>query len=667
MIDYDTASQVTWTAAGQSGSTTACDYTSVPISAQTSYGYSLVGLRTSITYPDTSGNVTLGYDNDGNLTSANNPTAAWTYGYDKRGLLESESVVIDGKTFLLTHGYNTGGLQSSIIYPDNVTLSYIPDAWGRPTELGILATNIVYYPNGVPKTYSIGNGFSYSAQINARQWLSQVTLSTPAILQGFVYGYDNEGNLNSFTDSADSANNVGMSYDGLNRLKVASGCWGDYSYVYDTLNNIQDREGTHSLGYHYDTSNRLSSVGAGDDIFADGFDSAVNCPAPPAVVRSYQYDAQGRPTSDGVHSYVWNRANQITNVTGVASYAYDGRGKRIKATHGGITEYALYDLTGQLIYTDNGTTKADYANLAGKPLAQVTTNGITYLHPDVLGSPRLGTSNAAQVQWHEHYDPYGVKMSGVVEKLGYTGHAYDAESGLTYAQTRYYDPAIGRFLSTDPAPFNPDNPFTFNRYSYGLNNPYKAIDRSGGEAACITAGVDCFGRSPEQQAFGAELLSAVGDGLEWLDREVFAPMGPYGAPEELIGTAAIGLIRPAVMDAEAAARLAANAARGRAAEARVLQELGMVKNTQKVFTSEGAAIPDAMTSDLVVEIKNSARVDFTRQLRIETEAGQQAGKQSVLVTGSNTCVSGNCQQAFDSIIRLDYLGPQNIPVPQAEP
>ena len=82
---------------------------------------------------------------------------------------------------------------------------------------------------------------------------------------------------------------------------------------------------------------------------------------------------------------------------------------------------------------------------------------------------------------------------------------------------------------------------------------------------------------------------------------------------------------------------------------------------------QGAAIPDAMTSDLVVEIKNSARVDFTRQLRIETEAGQQAGKQSVLVTGSNTCVSGNCQQAFDSIIRLDYLGPQNIPVPQAEP
>ena len=34
--------------------------------------------------------------------------------------------------------------------------------------------------------------------------------------------------------------------------------------------------------------------------------------------------------------------------------------------------------------------------------------------------------------------------------LGDTGHAWDSEAGLTYAQQRWYDAATGRFLSEDP-------------------------------------------------------------------------------------------------------------------------------------------------------------------------------------------------------------------------
>jgi hypothetical protein len=44
---------------------------------------------------------------------------------------------------------------------------------------------------------------------------------------------------------------------------------------------------------------------------------------------------------------------------------------------------------------------------------------------------------------------------------------------------RMYDPAVGRFLSPDPFVQAPDFSQSFNRYSYGLNNPLKYTDPSG--------------------------------------------------------------------------------------------------------------------------------------------------------------------------------------------
>jgi len=63
--------------------------------------------------------------------------------------------------------------------------------------------------------------------------------------------------------------------------------------------------------------------------------------------------------------------------------------------------------------------------------------------------------------------------------VGFTGHIYDSDTGLTDMQARLYDPLIGRFLSTDPVAFNASSPFTFNRYAYANNNPQRNTDPSG--------------------------------------------------------------------------------------------------------------------------------------------------------------------------------------------
>ena len=196
--------------------------------------------------------------------------------------------------------------------------------------------------------------------------------------------------------------------------------------------------------------------------------------------RSYSYTAQGAMTGDGLRRFTLNSRDQITVIAGVATYAYDGNGRRIKTTQAnGTVEYTLYDARGTLVYVDHPAgTHTVFLQLGGKALAEVTNGTPTYLHADLLGSPRLATTASGQALWREHYDPYGQKLNGVNDKIGYTGHAFDAESGLTYAQARFYDAAVGRFLSVDPVGFT-GSPFSFNRYSYANNNPYAYTDPTG--------------------------------------------------------------------------------------------------------------------------------------------------------------------------------------------
>ncbi|MCV2886484.1 RHS repeat-associated core domain-containing protein [Aestuariibacter sp. AA17] len=61
--------------------------------------------------------------------------------------------------------------------------------------------------------------------------------------------------------------------------------------------------------------------------------------------------------------------------------------------------------------------------------------------------------------------------------MGYTGHKFDTDLGLSYMQARYYDPVIGRFYSNDPIGFR--DVHSFNRYAYANNNPYKYVDPDG--------------------------------------------------------------------------------------------------------------------------------------------------------------------------------------------
>ncbi|MFA5584894.1 MAG: RHS repeat-associated core domain-containing protein [Bacteriovoracaceae bacterium] len=111
-----------------------------------------------------------------------------------------------------------------------------------------------------------------------------------------------------------------------------------------------------------------------------------------------------------------------------------------------------------------------------------------------LDSFRSDFHDAGQVVQRYSYSSFGkiYKIdNGGVDKttnpdikssFTYTNREYDSESGLYYYRARYYDPALGRFLTEDPHPGKVSSPDTFNtKYAYVANNPINSLDPSGEE------------------------------------------------------------------------------------------------------------------------------------------------------------------------------------------
>jgi RHS repeat-associated protein len=98
----------------------------------------------------------------------------------------------------------------------------------------------------------------------------------------------------------------------------------------------------------------------------------------------------------------------------------------------------------------------------------------------LIGTSLMTSANGALLGTIK-YTPFGETRSILGElytdKL-FTGQRLDG-IGLYFYNARYYDPAIGRFISPDTIIPSPANPQSFNRYSYCLNNPLKYTDPSG--------------------------------------------------------------------------------------------------------------------------------------------------------------------------------------------
>jgi RHS repeat-associated protein len=302
-----------------------------------------------------------------------------------------------------------------------------------------------------------------------------------------------------------------------------------YSYTYDANGNRATQRVTQPVGeevttYAYDATDRLREVHYPDITTTYTYDAVGNRltertlrPADgqlvadktyiyntrqqviaftdqqaPAPLTTFTYDATGNRTVQTVDGHtttygydVLRRLRQCTqDGLLVGDFHYDWQGLRIrKATPSEAVRY-VYDGLTPVHMTDELTQHVSRYTYGGGHFLAVDDDrdGVQYALADSLGSIMALQRPDGGSQARYQYEAWGQvrTLTGQsTNRLGFTGHEYDVESGLYYVKARYYDPTVGVFLSPDQQLGEPLLPLSLHPYLYAYQNPTVYLDPDG--------------------------------------------------------------------------------------------------------------------------------------------------------------------------------------------
>ena len=297
--------------------------------------------------------------------------------------------------------------------------------------------------------------------------------------QQYGYTYDSMGNIATY--SAPGKGTVTYTYDSQGQLLKAAGDT-TYTYTYDGAGNILTAsDGTTTHTYTYGDANWKDLLTAFDG-------------------QSIAYDSIGNPFSyyNGTRwNLSWVNGRSLATAsdgTNSLSFAYDAGGLRTGKTVNGTT-YRYYYAGGKLMRETYGSNTLDFFYDAnGTPYA-LKYNGTVYYYVTNLQGDVMYIIDANQNGVASYgYDPYGkvISATGIlsdVNPLRYRGYIYDQETGFYYLQSRYYDPATGRFLNADnQIPSVGAETIGYNMFAYCRGNPVNRVDDAGEDSKYYNLG-----------------------------------------------------------------------------------------------------------------------------------------------------------------------------------
>ncbi|ELS58533.1 RHS repeat-associated core domain-containing protein [Streptomyces viridochromogenes] len=220
----------------------------------------------------------------------------------------------------------------------------------------------------------------------------------------------------------------------------------------------------------------------------------------------YTYDAQGRVTERRTTTlsgktltwtFAWDAEDRLTDVHAPRGthwrYLYDALGRRIAkmrlTAEGRCEESTSYCWDGAQLAEQhsNGITLVwDYTGL--RPLAQREAKTdpaqqeidrrFFAIVTDLAGSPSDLIAPDGTVAWRGRSTAWGAtqfqRAATAYTPLRYPGQYFDPETGLHYNVNRYYDPDLGRYITSDPLGLAP----AVNPYAY-VPNPFTFADPLG--------------------------------------------------------------------------------------------------------------------------------------------------------------------------------------------
>jgi len=375
---------------------------------------------------------------------------AYTYDADQRMLQATQEGQTDGNGVApkgVGYSYNLDSQITQALDFDPTTSSPHPDiAYGTLSyDLGNRLTEIDYTHSG-------------------------------STLDELSWSYDAANRVTGFTSSVDCS--ASYSYDPTNQLTAATYTGnnqpGAEAYSFDKNGNRTN------TGYTTGTNNQLSS----DGTFNYTYDHQGN-----RVTRTRISSGQA---NDYLTTYTWDYRNRLTDVeyynnssvlTKHVHYVYDVFNHLIgmeldasgSGTYGSSEWYALdigpdpnapalpvlqFDKNGNETQRFLDSPSASGFN-AVMGQEQITTQGsagtTVYVLADNLGSVRDVVNTSSTVVDHIVYNSFGQvayeSNTAIGHWAGFAGYKTDANTGLVYADHRWYDPNVGRWISEDPLGF----------------------------------------------------------------------------------------------------------------------------------------------------------------------------------------------------------------------
>lgn len=419
-----------------------------------------------------------------------------------------ENEIENGTQFLEKIG--STGITSTYTSEGNTTLASVKinedeaeavNQVSKTDEFGRVAASGVYQGNSIPlDNAAVVTSYSYDlpgCKTSSRVERMSIAKATDTNLfyKDYLYTYDELGNI--LTVSEGGILKARYEYDEASQLIRVDDAQQNlsFTYNYDAGGNILNKK-----EYAYTTG----TLGASTDSIDYGYtDTNWKDKMTSYDGSAITYDASGNPTAYNGWQFAWEGGRQLQSMskTGVGTLAfdYDSNGIRTsktvnsvvttftvvgnKITHQQTGEndiYFFYDFYGQLIglnyldETEENPVRKNYfyiKNLQGDIVAITDVDGniVAEYTYDAWGS-LISIKDANDIDRTNDTD-----FLGYINPFRYRGYYYDGEIGLYYLQSRYYNPAWGRFINADADRYIDGTGL----FVYCENNPIILFDESG--------------------------------------------------------------------------------------------------------------------------------------------------------------------------------------------